>query len=52
MIEKTKKSLIVAAGNGALSLKTVQPAGKPKMAVVDFLNGVGREIQVGDQFGQ
>lgn len=52
VIEKTKKSLIVAAGNGALSLKTVQPAGKPKMAVVDFLNGVGREIQVGDQFGQ
>lgn len=47
-----KKELIVAAGEGALSLKTVQPAGKPKMTIVDFLNGLGRQLSVGDFFGQ
>ncbi|MBP7912639.1 MAG: methionyl-tRNA formyltransferase, partial [Streptococcus sp.] len=38
-------------GQGALSLKTVQPAGKPKMTIADFLNGAGRDIKVGDRFG-
>ena len=52
VLVKTKKELIVAAGQGALSLKTVQPAGKPKMAIADFLNGAGRELQVGDYFGR
>ena len=47
-----KKELIVAASEGALSLKTVQPAGKPKMTIVDFLNGLGRQLSVGDFFGQ
>ena len=47
-----KKELIVAAGEGALSLKTVQPAGKPKMTIVDFLNGLGRQLSVGDFFDQ
>ena len=47
-----KKELIVTAGEGALSLKTVQPAGKPKMTIVDFLNGLGRQLSVGDFFGQ
>lgn len=47
-----KKELHVAAGQGALALETVQPAGKPKMAVADFLNGTGRSLAVGDQFGQ
>lgn len=52
IIEKTKKSLVIATGQGAISLKTVQPAGKPKMSITDFLNGVGRDLQVGDYFGQ
>ncbi|MHA4906088.1 methionyl-tRNA formyltransferase, partial [Streptococcus constellatus] len=43
-----KKELIVAASEGALSLKTVQPAGKPKMTIIDFLNGLGRQLSVGD----
>ena len=47
-----KKELIVAAGESALSLKTVQPAGKPKMTIIDFLNGLGRQLSVGDFFGQ
>ena len=47
-----KKELIVATGEGALSLQTVQPAGKSKMTIVDFLNGLGRQLSVGDFFGQ
>ena len=39
VIALTKKELLVAAGEGALSLKVVQPAGKPKMSITDFLNG-------------
>lgn len=45
-----KKEIIVAAGQGALSLKKVQPAGKPPMAIQDFLNGLGRSLSVGDSF--
>lgn len=51
ILEKTKKSLIVATGEGALSLKRVQPAGKPQMPIADFLNGLGRQLEVGDYFG-
>ena len=47
-----KKELIVAAGESALSLQTVQPAGKSKMTIIDFLNGLGRQLSVGDFFGQ
>lgn len=52
IIEKGKKSLVVATGDGAISLKTVQPAGKPCMNIVDFLNGVGRKLEVGDLIGE
>ena len=48
----SKKELVVAAGQGALSLKTVQPFGKPKMDIKDFLNGLGRSLAVGDEFGK
>lgn len=51
VIERNKKELVIATGQGALSLKTVQPAGKPKMTIADFLNGAGRDIVVGDRFG-
>ena len=51
VIALTKKELVVAAGEGALSLKVVQPAGKPKMSTTDFLNGAGRQLKVGDHFG-
>ena len=47
-----KKELHVATGQGAISLQTVQPAGKPKMGIADFLNGPGRNLTVGERFGQ
>ena len=51
VIGLSKKELLVAAGESALSLKVVQPAGKPKMSITDFLNGAGRQLKVGDHFG-
>ena len=51
VIGLSKKELLVAAGEGALSLKVVQPAGKPKMSITDFLNGAGRQLKEGDHFG-
>ncbi|MCJ1990646.1 methionyl-tRNA formyltransferase [Lactococcus carnosus] len=50
VIDKTKKTLVIATEKGAVSLHTVQPAGKPKMSIQDFLNGLGKTIKVGDQF--
>lgn len=52
IIEKGKETLVVATGDGAISLKTVQLAGKPRMSVVDFLNGVGRNLEVGELIGE
>lgn len=50
VLVRNKKELIVGTGQGSLSLKTVQPAGKPKMSITDFLNGAGRDLKVGDYF--
>lgn len=52
VLVRTKKELIIAAGQGALSLQMVQPAGKPQMGIADFLNGAGRQVTVGDVFGE
>ncbi len=52
VVEKTKKVLKVATGKGVLELRLVQPAGKPKMDVVSFLNGLGQKLQVGDKLGE
>lgn len=51
ILEIGKRQLLVATGEGTLALKTVQPAGKPKMTISDFLNGAGRNLAVGDKFG-
>lgn len=48
IVRRTKKELWVAAGEGSiLQLDKVQPAGKGKLAIVDFLNGIGKNIEVG-----
>lgn len=52
IIALSKKELRIATGEGAIALKTVQPAGKPKMGIADFLNGLGRKLAVGDRFGE
>lgn len=50
VIYRDKKTLHVAAGEGAIALEVVQPFGKGKMTVQDFLNGLGRDVKVGDRF--
>ncbi|MBW1605632.1 methionyl-tRNA formyltransferase [Lactobacillus sp. Sy-1] len=50
VVEKTKKRLVVAAGDGTtIQLDVIQPAGKPKQKINDYLNGAGQSIQVGEQ---
>lgn len=45
-----KKDFELAAGNGsALKITEIQPAGKAKMPVQSFLNGVGKQLAVGQQ---
>ncbi|MBF0780655.1 MULTISPECIES: methionyl-tRNA formyltransferase [unclassified Granulicatella] len=44
--------LYVACGHGTvLSLREVQPAGKAKMSIQQYLNGAGKQLQEGVQFG-
>lgn len=42
-------SLAIAAGVGVVELRSVQPAGKRRMAIDEFLRG--HQVQVGDCFG-
>lgn len=51
IIKLNKKELVVqCGGNSALSLKEVQPFGKPKMDVVDYLAGARNYLEEGAQF--
>ncbi|MDR1473226.1 MAG: methionyl-tRNA formyltransferase [Lactobacillales bacterium] len=51
VVKRTKKELWIAAGKKTiLQLDEVQPAGKGKLKMVDFLNGIGKALQVGDVF--
>lgn len=43
-----RERLIVQTGHGALSLDEIQPAGKKKMPIADFLRG--RQPAIGDKF--
>lgn len=47
----TTGRFVVQTGDGqALELLEVQPAGKKKLAVDEFLRGVGQQYKLGDQF--
>lgn len=49
IILKDKHSLQVACGKSSvLQLNTIQPAGKGQLSVTDFLNGIGKTVEVGD----
>lgn len=52
IVYKDKQKLHVAAGQGAIALEVIQQAGKPQMSIVDFLNGIGRQLEIGDSFGK
>ncbi|WP_311407163.1 methionyl-tRNA formyltransferase [Liquorilactobacillus uvarum] len=45
-----KHQLKIAAAEGTVyQVDTIQPAGKPRMKVTDYLNGVGQNIQLGQK---
>ena len=50
VVRKTKHELVIAAANGtALAVNALQPAGKPKMTITDFLNGSADKFATGEQ---
>ncbi len=50
VVKKNKHDLIIAAGNGtALKLLEVQPSGKPRQQITDYLNGAGQALTEGQQ---
>ncbi len=50
IVEKTKHQLLIAAGQGTvLSLIEVQPSGKPKQQITDYLNGTGQSLKIGQK---
>lgn len=49
IIKRTKKELWIACGAGTvLSVKSLQPSGKGRLAVQEFLNGSGQAVQEAD----
>lgn len=51
VIAKSKKYFTVATGEGqALDILELQPAGKKAMPAVNYLNGVGSKLEIGDHF--
>lgn len=50
IIRRTKKELWIACGEGTvLSIAVLQPSGKGKLAIQDFLNGVGKSVSEQDK---
>ena len=50
LVSRDKHHLAIATGDqGVLSLDEIQPAGKPKMSITDFLNGSMDALKVGEQ---
>lgn len=51
VIGMSKKFFTVATGEGqAIDIVDLQPAGKKRMEAVNYLNGVGSKLQLGDHF--
>lgn len=51
IIELKKDRIVVKTGDHvAIGLTDIQPAGKKRIAVSDFLNGAGAKIRIGDKY--
>ncbi|MGX7025590.1 methionyl-tRNA formyltransferase [Vagococcus hydrophili] len=51
IIQLNKKNFWVACGeNTVLQINELQPAGKGKLKAVEYLNGIGRSMEVGTRF--
>ncbi|MBP2097386.1 methionyl-tRNA formyltransferase [Enterococcus rivorum] len=52
IVKRSKKELWIACGQGTLlAVNVLQPSGKGKLAVQDFLNGVGKMVTESDKVG-
>lgn len=52
IIHRGKKELWIACGKGTvLAINTIQPSGKGKLVIQDFLNGVGQTVAQADKVG-
>lgn len=52
IVKCSKKELWIACGQGTiLAINVLQPSGKGKLAVQDFLNGVGKAVTESDKVG-
>ncbi|AWI40262.1 methionyl-tRNA formyltransferase [Lactiplantibacillus plantarum] len=50
VVRKTKHELVIAAANHtAIAINQLQPAGKPKMTITDYLNGAAEKFATGEQ---
>lgn len=50
VVRKTKHELVIAAANHtAIAINLLQPAGKPKMTITDYLNGAADKFATGEQ---
>lgn len=52
IIDRTEDGLIIACGAGSVILKEIQPEGKKRMSVYDFLRGAGASIAIGSKVGE
>ncbi|ERM19378.1 methionyl-tRNA formyltransferase [Brevibacillus laterosporus] len=52
IIGRTEEGLIIACGAGSIILKEIQPEGKKRMSVYDFLRGAGASIASGSKVGE
>ncbi|MBG9788213.1 methionyl-tRNA formyltransferase [Brevibacillus laterosporus] len=52
IIDRTEDGLIIACGAGSIILKEIQPEGKKRMSVYDFLRGAGASIALGSKVGE
>lgn len=52
VVKIDKHGIVVACGNGtSIEIKELQPSGKTKMSVEDFLRGAGSKMMIGEKFG-
>ena len=50
VVSKTKHQLILAAGHSTtLQINVLQPAGKKRQRITDYLNGAGQQLKPGEQ---
>ncbi|QOS99584.1 methionyl-tRNA formyltransferase [Brevibacterium sp. JNUCC-42] len=52
IIDRIEDGLIIACGAGSVILKEIQPEGKKRMSVYDFLRGAGASIAIGSKVGE